>query len=118
MDEHHNKVIKLFERHRRGDQFHFDVGEEGGKMIISPDGFHYVSFHFSNAQEAAQHEQEELTLAQKRSYIFKILEHHKDTARVNHYHVPGERLEEFLESLPQRPGTLLEIKPFIPNTTA
>jgi len=117
----HNKIVSLFERHKRGEHFHFNLnensGEDGGEMIISPDGFHYVSFKFG-PDVAAKHEEDEMEMSQARSYVFKMLEHHKDTVRVNHYYVPGERLDEFLQSLFTRPGKLLEIKPYIADTMA
>jgi hypothetical protein len=111
-----HKVINIFQRHRRGEHFHFEV-EEGGELIISPDGFNYVSFktahvYDSDSDEALQE------LANKKHYLVKILEHHREASRVNNYYVPGERLEEFLLSLPHRPGKILEIQQVIPNTTA
>ncbi|MCE3234747.1 MAG: hypothetical protein K0Q50_927 [Vampirovibrio sp.] len=116
-DDISNKVINIFQRHKRGEHFHFDV-EEGGELIISPDGFNYVSIkHDSNATA------EESTLrdtADIKHYIIKMVEAHHENGsiRMNNYYVPGERLEEFLRSLPQRPGKVLEIQQFIPDNMA
>lgn len=109
-----NKVINIFQRHRRGEHFHFDV-EEGGELIISPDGFNYVSLKQEGV--GAQEEESHFEIATKKHYIFKMVESHRDsqTLRMNNYYVPGDRLEEFLLSLTQRPGKILEIKQFIPD---
>lgn len=116
-EEIHRKVVNIFERHRRGEHFHFEV-EDGGELIISPDGFHYVSFKSEYPQG---HQQiDELTdLADKKHYIIKILESHRDGgSRLNNYYVPGERLDEFLSSLSNRPGKILEIERVFPEQTA
>lgn len=116
-DDISSKVINIFQRHRRGDSFHFDV-EEGGELIISPDGFNYVSmkqecngtFDEKSLQDVADH----------KHYIIKMLEIHNEgqTVRLNNYYVPGNRLQEFLLGLQHRPGKLLEIKQFIPDHMA
>ena len=116
-DDIHNrinhKVISLFQRHQQGEHFHFPV-DEGGEMVISPDGFNYVSFRHDGP-----HETEMLKdVAKTRHYIIKMIEEHRDHARLNNYHIPGERLEDFLKSLPQRPGRILEIKQFLPDNMA
>jgi hypothetical protein len=116
-DDISHKVINIFQRHRRGDHLHFEIDEEG-ELIISPDGFNYVSMKHENSgdnQESALRE-----LAQVKHYIIKMMEmhHESDTVRLNNYYVPGERLEDFLLSLPKRPGHVLEIKQFIPDHMA
>ncbi len=116
-DDLSNKVISIFQRHRRGDHFHFEV-EEGGEMIISPDGFNYVTIKHDCQgvnDETALHD-----VGDAKHYVIKMMEihHESNTVRLNNYLVPGNRLEEFMLSLSQRPGKLLEIKQFIPNTTA
>lgn len=116
-DDISNKVINIFQRHKRGEHFHFEV-EEGGELIISPDGFNYVSIkheHQTTTEENAHRE-----TADMKHYIIKMMEAHHEsgTLRMNNYYVPGERLEEFLRSLPQRPGKVLEIKQFIPDNMA
>ncbi len=109
-DEISNKVINIFQRHRRGDNLHFEV-EEGGELVISPDGFNYVSIRQDrSAEEIAAQE-----VAAKKHYIIKMMESHDHAVRLNNYYVPGERLEEFLLSLASRPGHVLEIKQFIPD---
>lgn len=115
-----SKVISIFQRHRRGDTLHFPV-EEGGELIISPDGFNYVSFR--QEKPAGDHAgdilaQEYLEVAHCRHYIFSFLENHKEFVRVDNYYVSGDKLTEFLKGLSKRPGKLIEIKPFIPDGTA
>lgn len=117
-DEISSKVINIFQRHRRGEHLHFEV-EEGGELIISPDGFNYVSLK----QDRNGHGHDEKTLreiAEAKHYIVKMIEAHHDTGavRLNNYYVPGGRLAEFMLSLPHRPGKILEIKPFIPDGMA
>jgi hypothetical protein len=116
-DEISNKVINIFQRHRRGDHFHFDI-EEGGELIISPDGFNYVSL--KQESDGLNNEENLLDVAAKKYYIFKMMEMHHDsnTVRLNNYYVPGSRLEEFIHSLCNRPGKILEIKQFIPDGMA
>lgn len=116
-DDLSSKVINIFQKHRRGEHFHFEV-EEGGEMVISPDGFNYVSIkHDSNG---LNDESSLLEVAGAKHYVVKMMEIHHDsgTVRLNNYFVPGNRLTEFMLSLGQRPGQLLEIKQFIPDTTA
>ncbi|WP_373530978.1 hypothetical protein [Vampirovibrio sp.] len=116
-DEISNKVISIFQKHRRGDHFHFEV-EEGGEMIISHDGFNYVSIkHDSNGLNDEDSLNE---VGEAKHYVVKMMELHHDSGnvRLNNYFVPGKRIEEFMLSLSQRPGKLLEIKQFIPDTTA
>lgn len=116
-DDISNKVINIFQRHRRGEHFHFEV-EEGGEMVISPDGFNYVTIkHDSNGLNG---EESLLEVAAAKQYVAKMMEiHHENgTVRLNNYIVPGDRLSEFMLSLAQRPGQLLEIKQFIPDTMA
>ncbi|WP_303674960.1 hypothetical protein [Vampirovibrio chlorellavorus] len=116
-DDLSNKVISIFQKYRRGEHFHFEV-EEGGEMVISPDGFNYVSIkHDSNG---LNEETSLLEVGDAKHYVIKMMEVHHDshTVRLNNYFVPGNRLEEFMLSLAQRPGKLLEIKQFIPDTTA
>jgi len=112
-DELSSKVINIFERHKRGEQFHFEV-EDGGELVISPDGFNYVSFRHEDKNEtfllkdACDH----------RHYIVKMLEQHKEGPdRLNHYYVPGHRINDFMHTLSNRPGSIVEIKQFIPNIT-
>jgi hypothetical protein len=116
-DEISNKVINIFQKYRRGDYFHFEV-EEGGEMIISPDGFNYVSI--KHGTNGVNDEDSLLDVSEAKHYVIKMMELHNDsnTVRLNNYFVPGKRLEEFMLSLSQRPGKLLEIKQFIPDTTA
>ena len=112
-DEINSKVIDIFQRHRRGDQFHFEV-EEGGELVISPDGFHYVSF--KQDRNGNDHDETALTeVATMKHYIIKILEVHREHHRLNNYYIPGNRLQEFLTSLSSRPGQILEIQQFIPD---
>lgn len=116
-DDISSKVINIFQRHRRGEHFHFDM-EEGGELVISPDGFNYVSIkhdHPASSEEGSLWE-----VAGMRHYIIKMMEAHHEgnSIRLNNYYIPGERLEEFLLSLPQRPGKILEIKQFIPDNMA
>jgi hypothetical protein len=115
-DEMKNKVIHIFQRHQRGDHFHFEV-DEGGELVISPDGFNYVSFKTLHAADPESGDSL-MELAQKKHYIIKMLEHHRDSDRVNNYYVSGERLEEFLTTLHQRPGKILEIERFYPDNPA
>jgi hypothetical protein len=119
-DDISHKVINIFQRHRRGEAIEQTdpLLEEGGELINTPDGFHYISIKHEN-----QAPNDETTLretADLKHYIVKLMEvHHESrTVRLNNYHVPGARLQEFLLSLPQRPGTLLEIKQFIPDHMA
>jgi hypothetical protein len=117
-DEINNKVVSIFKRHRRGDHFHFDL-EEGGEMVISPDGFNYVSIKYDN-NSGNNGEESQLEVAAGRHYLVKMMEVHHDPeqVRLNNYYIPGERLEEFLLSLPQRPGKCLEIKQILPDYMA
>ena len=116
-DELSHKVINIFQRHRRGEHFHFEV-EEGGEMIISPDGFNYVSI--KHGSHGVNGEESLVEVAAVKHYIAKMMEVHpdSDTVRLNNYCIPGDRLQEFMLSLPQRPGKLLEIKQFIPDNMA
>lgn len=116
-DDLSHKVISIFQRHRRGDHFHFEM-EDGGELVISPDGFNYVSIkHESHGpnQESSLRE-----VAGMKHYIVKMMEihHETDTVRLNNYDIPGERLEEFMLSLAQRPGKILEIRQYIPDGMA
>lgn len=116
-DDISSKVINIFQRHRQGDSLHFEV-EEGGELVISPDGFNYVSLRQdSNGHNSEKNLQE---VAGSRHYIVKMIEMHNDghTVRLNNYYIPGERLEEFMLNLANRPGRLLEIKQFIPDMNA
>jgi hypothetical protein len=92
--------------------------EEGGEMIISPDGFNYVSI--KHGTNGVNDEDSLLDVSEAKHYVIKMMELHHDsnTVRLNNYFVPGKRIEEFMLSLNQRPGKLLEIKQFIPDTTA
>ncbi|MBK8190651.1 MAG: hypothetical protein IPK79_09415 [Vampirovibrionales bacterium] len=108
------KVIEMFKRHGGG-LFPADVAS-GGEFAVSPDGFHYLTFRQN--QEDAHGEEELVSLAHKKHYLVKMIEHHRDAIRVNLYHVEGERLTAFLQELDKRPGALLEIQPFFPETTA
>ncbi len=117
MSDDISNVINIFQRHRRGEHLHFEV-EEGGEIIISPDGFNYVSI---KQDGNGNHDETTLNeIAKKKHYIFKMMEVHNEghTVRLNNYYVPGDRLEEFLLSLPHRPGSILEIKQFIPDHMA
>lgn len=117
-DDDASKVIHIFERHRRGEHLHFPI-EEGGELIVSPDGFNYVSFREDNPLPSSPtHPQAEagyLEVAHARHYIFKFIEPHKDYQRIDNYYVPGDKLHEFIQSISRRPGQLIEIKPFIPD---
>ncbi|HEY9687716.1 MAG TPA: hypothetical protein V6C52_12140 [Coleofasciculaceae cyanobacterium] len=120
-DDISNKVINIFQRHRRGETFHFEV-EEGGELIISPDGFNYVSLKQDvNGQINGNNgERVQMEVAEVKHYIVKMMEVHHEgqSIRLNNYYIPGERLEEFMLSLANRPGRLLEIKQFIPDMNA
>lgn len=109
-DEISNKVINIFQRHRRGDSLHFEV-EEGGELIISPDGFNYVSLKQDRHGEDSPY----VDIAAMKHYIIKMMEVHEHSIRLNNYYVPGDRLQEFLSTLSSRPGKVLEIKQFIPD---
>lgn len=112
-EETAEKVVSIFQRQLRGDHAH--AGEVGGEMVLSPDGFPYVSIRYEG--EHAQTEEVSLwDIAHRRHYVIKLIESHKDALRLNTYHVAGHRLHEFLTTLDKRPGTLLEIKPFLPDT--
>ena len=115
MSDDSNKVISIFQRHRRGEEFHFEV-EEGGELIISPDGFNY--FSAKQDCDGAEEERALLELADAKHYIVKMIESHESAMRTNNYYVPGGRLQEFLLSLPNRPGKIVEIKQFIPDHMA
>ncbi len=119
MSDDISNVIHIFQRHRRGDHLHFEV-EEGGELIISPDGFNYVSLRQERDQlNDHNDEKAQVEMAGHKHYIVKMLEPHQDgSIRLNNYDVPGKRLEEFLLSLPNRPGKILEIKQFIPDGMA
>ena len=113
-DDISSKVINIFQRHRRGESLHFEV-EEGGELIISPDGFNYVSM---KQDRNGQHDEKLMVeLAAKKHYIIKMMEVHSDAGmiRLNNYYIPGERLHEFMNTLAHRPGNILEIKQFIPD---
>lgn len=109
-----HKVIDLFKRHGHG-VFPADIAA-AGECAISPDGFQYITLRQS--QDSPHGEDELQALAHKKHYLIKMLEHHREAIRINHYHVPGERLTAFLRDLDKRPGQLLEIQPFFPETTA
>ncbi|MBY0449738.1 MAG: hypothetical protein K2X01_03840 [Cyanobacteria bacterium] len=117
-DELDSKVIHIFERHKKGDHFHFEV-EEGGELVISPDGLNYVTFKYFPPEAVTLEEQAKQHFASK-FYLVKMLESHKQSGvtRINHYHVSGEQLESFLKSLDKRPGTLIGVESYLPNTTA
>jgi hypothetical protein len=115
-----HKVISIFQRHRRGESIEQmdPLMEEGGELTVTPDGFHYISIKQEN--HFPYDETTLLETANLKHYIVKLMEvhHESQTIRLNNYHVPGGQLQEFLLSLPQRPGTLLEIKQFIPDNMA
>lgn len=115
-DEIQNKVINIFQRHKKGDQYHFDV-EEGGHLVISPDGFNYVSFKMPPADVSDQ-EESTLELASKKHYLIKMLERHRDCDMINHYYIPGSKLNAFLTTLKDRAGEILEIDRFYPDGPA
>jgi len=114
-----NKVIHIFQHHGRG-ELHAPPADAcpEGRPILSPDGFYYVSF--LTEPDGLNTEENLLEVADKKAYLIKMMEmHHEGHAvRINHYHVPQERLDEFLRTLPSRPGKLLEIQQFIPDGTA
>ena len=117
-DDVSSKVISIFQRHRHGEHPHPEL-EEGGELVVSPDGFNYVSFKY----DQNGHQQEDLSweTAYKKHYVVKMIEmHHHDSEwmRLNSYEVPGDRLEEFLLALSHRPGKILEIKQYIPDHMA
>jgi hypothetical protein len=116
-DEISHKVISIFQRHRRGEHHEHDI-DETGELIVTPDGFHYVSIKQEN--HPPNDEATLLETADMKHYMIKIMEvhHESNTVRLNNYHVPGNRLEEFLLSLSQRPGKILEIRQFIPDNMA
>jgi hypothetical protein len=116
-DDINHKVISLFQRHRH-DESAVDVLEEVGDLATSPDGFVY--FSVKHEQEGLLAEQNLTDVAVAKHYIVKMMEvhHESHTVRVNNYDVPGDRLEDFLLSLSQRPGKILEIKQFIPDHMA
>lgn len=116
-DDLNNKVISIFQKHHRGEAHQQEL-DEGGELILSPDGFNYVSL--KHEQNGIQEEGSLIEVAHAKHYIIKIMEvhHESHTIRLNNYHIPGERLEEFLLSLPSRPGKVLEIKQFIPDHMA
>ncbi|MBX2860259.1 MAG: hypothetical protein KTR14_03430 [Vampirovibrio sp.] len=114
-EELQEKVINIFRRARRGEHVHIP-GEEDGEMVDSPDGFSYVTL--KQNQDGDHHDEDELVeTAARKHYLVKMLEHHKDAIRINNYHVPGDRLEEFMSTLESRPGKVLEIKQFLPDIT-
>ena len=116
-DDISSKVISLFERHRRGEPVPLEL-EEGGEMIMSPDGFNYVSL--KQDRNGQNNEKVLAEMAACRHYLVKMVELHPEghPIRLNNYHVPGERLQEFLQTLPHRPGKILEISQFIPDHMA
>ena len=109
------KVVSIFKKHLSGEQSHTEAHE--GTFTISPDGFNYLTSQQLQGDEVLS-EDDLLEIADKKHYVIKMLEHHQDFYRVNNYHVPGKDLERFLLSLSSRPGRLLEIKQFLPDTTA
>ncbi len=108
-DELDSKVIHIFERHK----------DDGGELVISPDGLNYVTFKYLPPEAITVEEQAKQHFASK-FYLVKMLESHKQSGvtRINHYHVCGEQLESFLKSLDKRPGTLIGVESYLPNTTA
>ncbi|MBY0404789.1 MAG: hypothetical protein K2X66_12890 [Cyanobacteria bacterium] len=115
-DEINHKVVSIFQKHRRGEQFHFDV-DEGGVLVICPDGFNYVSYKLDSLPNL-EGEETLLELASKKHYIVKILEQHKGSDFINNYYISGEQLSDFLLSLANRPGKVVEIERFYPDHTA
>lgn len=116
-DDLNHKVIHLFQRHKKGEVAQAELEAEG-EMIETPDGFHYVTLKHENI--GLHEEQSLISVAEAKHYVVKMMEVHHDnnTVRLSHYIVPGNRLEEFLASVSERPGRLLEIRQFIPETTA
>lgn len=115
-DDIHNKVVSIFQKHRRGDNFHFQVDEEG-EMVITPDGFNYVTLKHS--KDHGRHNEGSLfEIGDQKNYIFKFVEPHDNDIRIDNYYVTGDRLMEFLGSLDKRPGRLVEIKQFLPEHLA
>jgi hypothetical protein len=116
-EDNDSKVVSIFQRHKRGEHYHIPV-EEGGELIISPDGINYVSFR-SDRGEIQMSEDDLWDVSSKKHYIVKMLESHKNGEfRLDHYHVSALQLEPFLKTIDQRPGKLLGIEPFFPETTA
>lgn len=116
-DDLNHKVISIFQRHRRGEAPPIDA-EDAGELIHSPDGFTYVSL--KHDQEGLTEETSLIEVAHSKHYMIKMMEvhHESHTIRLNNYCIPGDRLEEFLLSLPTRPGKILEIRQFIPDGMA
>ena len=122
-DDTPGNVVSLFEHQhpKRAEQASFlkQAGDDAGELVVTPDDFNYVSKREDNPlPQSAAHPAVEpgyLDTTHKKHYLFKFLEHHKDHCRVDTYHVPGDRLLEFIESIPRRPGRLIEIQQFIPD---
>lgn len=115
-DDIHNKVVSIFQKHRRGENLHFAVDDEG-EMVITPDGFNYVTLKHDVDQ--GRYNVESLReLGDQKNYIFKFIEPHENDIRIDSYYVTGDRLMEFLNSLDKRPGKLLEVKQFLPDHLA
>jgi hypothetical protein len=116
MTDKDHKVIELFTRHKRGEKVHLP-GDEGGEMCVTPDGYHYISF--KNTWNGHPLDEESLkSFAREQHYVIKLQEHHSSGCRLDHYYVTGENLEAFLRTLPHRPGTLLGIQAFFPDSPA
>lgn len=114
-----NNVISIFQRHRRGEPVHLP-GELQGEMVQSPDGFNYISTREDlpelSSQNHPQAELSHLEIAGKKHYVFKFLEQHKEFQRLDSYYVPGDQLTDFIPTIHCRPGQLIEIQQFIPDT--
>ena len=115
-DEHHSKVIDIFRQPHHHEQSPDDLLEE---VVTTPDGFQYISVK-QERNCGNQGEESQIEIAASRHYVVKMMEvHHEPEAlRINNYSVPGERLEEFLLNLSQRPGKLLEIQQLLPDHMA
>ena len=112
-----SNIINLFEKHRRGEHFHLPMDNDG-EFVVSPDGFNYVSIKHTPDDTKSLDEKHHIEIAKAKHYVFKFLEHHSDSIRVDNYYVPGERLVEFMKTITNRPGKLVEIQQYIPDNPA
>ena len=115
-DDIHKKVVSIFQKHHRGELVQATSADEG-EMVTTPDGFNYVTI--KHQKDLGLHNEDVLQdIGEQKNYIIKFVEVHENDIRVDSYHVPGNRLTEFLTNLDKRPGKLLEVKQFLPDHLA
>lgn len=84
--------------------------------VDAPDGYTYVSCKHLPEDTATLERWRHAS--QSAHYVVTFWELHPGGDRLNHYHVDGARLAAFMRTTHQRPGQLIEVRPFTPEHLA